>query len=113
MFVGASSVRTHVRACIHTYIHTYIDTYIHGMHVCMMYVCTCIHTHTYIHMYVTRGAVGSYGMVSTCESDFDPAQPVADGPVGPFVTCGPVGSYEMVYLWPCLASTLPTIRRWW
>ena len=42
---------------------------------------------------ITRGLVGSYGMLSPCDSDFDPEQPVADGPVGPYVTRGPVGSY--------------------
>ena len=26
-----------------------------------------------------------------CDSDSDPAQPVADGPVGPYVTRGPGG----------------------
>ena len=35
--------------------------------------------------YVTRGPVGSYGLLSLCISDSDPDQPVADGPVGPYV----------------------------
>ena len=38
-------------------------------------------------------------MLSPCDFDFDPDQPVADGPVGPYVTRGPVGSYGM--LSPC------------
>ena len=49
--------------------------------------------------YVARGPVGSYGMLSPCDSDSDPDEPVADGPVGPYVTRGPVGSYGM--LSPC------------
>ena len=31
------------------------------------------------------------GCCLPCDSDFDSDQPVADGPVGPYVTCGPVG----------------------
>ena len=38
-------------------------------------------------------------MLSLCDSDSDPDQPVADGPVGPYFARGPVGSYEM--LSPC------------
>ena len=41
--------------------------------------------------YVARDTVGSYGMLSLCNSDSD--QPVADGLVGPYVARGPVGSY--------------------
>ena len=51
--------------------------------------------------YVARGPVGSYGMLSLCDSDSD--QPVADCPVGPYVACGPVGSYGM--LSPCDSDT--------
>ena len=40
--------------------------------------------------YVARGPVGSYGMLSPCDSDSDPDQPVADGPVGPYVARGPI-----------------------
>ena len=42
--------------------------------------------------YVTRGPVGSYGMLSPCDSD----HLVADGPLGPYVTRGPVGLYGML-----------------
>ena len=42
--------------------------------------------------YVTRVQVGSYGMLSPCNSDFDPDQPVADGLVGSYASCRPVGS---------------------
>ena len=45
--------------------------------------------------YVARGVVGSYVMLSPCDSD----QPVAYGPMGPYVACGPVGSYGI--LSPC------------
>ena len=55
--------------------------------------------------YVTRGPVGSYGMLSPCDSDSDHDQPVADGPVGPYVTRGPVGSYGM--LSPCNSDSDP------
>ena len=44
--------------------------------------------------YVARGPVGSYGMLSLCDSD----QLVADGPVGPSVARGPVGSSGMLSL---------------
>ena len=56
-------------------------------------------------LYVTRGPVGSYGMLSPCNSDSGPEQPVADGPVGPYVTRGPVGSYGM--LSPCNSDSDP------
>ena len=49
--------------------------------------------------------VGSYGMLSPCDSDSDPDQPVADAPVGPYVTRGPVGSYGM--LSPCNSDSDP------
>ena len=49
--------------------------------------------------YITRGRVGSYGMLSPCDSYFDADQPEIVGPVGPCVACGPVGSYGM--LSPC------------
>ena len=45
--------------------------------------------------YVARGPVGSYGMLSPCDSDSNDDQPVADGQVGPYVACGPVGLYGM------------------
>ena len=48
--------------------------------------------------YVTRGPVGSYGMLSPCNSISYPDQPVADGPVGLYVARGPVGSYGMLSL---------------
>ena len=35
-------------------------------------------------------------MLSPCDSDSDADQTVADGPVGPYVACGPVGSYGML-----------------
>ena len=46
--------------------------------------------------YVARGPVGSYGMLSLCDCTSDPDQLVADGPVGPYVARGPVGSYGML-----------------
>ena len=36
--------------------------------------------------YVTRGLVGSYRMLSLCNFVSYPDQPVADGPVGPYVS---------------------------
>ena len=38
-------------------------------------------------------------MLSPCNSDSDPDQPVADGPVGRYVACSSVGSYGMLF--PC------------
>ena len=38
-------------------------------------------------------------MLSPCNSDSYPDQPVADGPVSPYVARGPVGSYGI--LSPC------------
>ena len=46
---------------------------------------------------VTRGPVGSYGMLSPCDSTY--------GPVGPSVARGPVGSYGM--LSPCDSTPGP------
>ena len=46
--------------------------------------------------YATRGPVGSYRMLSLCNSVSYPDQPVADGPVGPYVARGLVGSYGML-----------------
>ena len=44
-------------------------------------------------------------MLSPCNFDSDPDQPVADGPVGPYVTCVPLGSYGM--LSPCNSDSDP------
>ena len=55
--------------------------------------------------YVARGPVGSYGMLSLCDSDSNPEQPVADDPVSPYVTRGPVGLYGM--LSPCNSDSDP------
>ena len=44
-------------------------------------------------------------MLSPCDSDSDPDQPVADGPVGSYVTRGPMGSYGM--LSPCNSDSVP------
>ena len=49
--------------------------------------------------------LGSYGMLSPCDSDSDPDQPVADGPMDPYVARGPVGSYGM--LSPCDSDSDP------
>ena len=55
--------------------------------------------------YITRGPVGSYRMLSPCNSVSYPDQPVADGPVGPYVARATVGSYEM--LSPCNSDSDP------
>ena len=56
--------------------------------------------------YVARGPVGSYGMVSPCDSD----HLVADGPMGPYAARGPVGSYGMPYRVTLFSKLL--MARW-
>ena len=58
--------------------------------------------------YVTRDPVGSYGMLSPCNSVYYPDQPVADG-LGPYVARGTVGSYGMLSR---VTLTLILISRW-